>query len=298
MKYIFISPMPSTPSGGVAFLYSIVRLLNEVGINAIIYNERPFRPWWSSFTLDEKYIYDEKPESSIDDVLVIPEVLWRQYDNSKLRKICFVQNWLWCPELKPEDEVLVCSRYLANYVQRKWNVKLFGKVTPFLDDIWYSDTKVGNSVLVYARRNDYWPTMVDLLHKNDYTVNLVSEPTSQTVLAKLLSTSDYYAHLSHPEGFPAASMEAMRSRAVVVGTTGGGGNELMHGRYETAYVVQDPDNGHYDNSNHEFQNRIIQGINYLRDNREHRELCRTQAYNWSLRYTADSTKKELKRIFS
>lgn len=296
MKYIFICPRPSTPSGGVDFIHRIVRLLNELGINAVVYHEEPFQIWWSSFQLSEEYIFNEKPISEIDDVMVIPEVRWHDYSNSKLRKICFLQNWLWCPKLDAGTEVLVCSRYLANYATRTWNANVIGKVTPFLDDIWKSAEKIENSVLLFARRNDYWQSMKDMLLESGFTVDLITEPLSQLEIAKRMSTADYYVHLSHPEGFVAAALEAMRSGAIVVGTTGGGGGEIMHQK-ETAWTVQDPTTGHYDNSNGEYQSRIMEGLLHLRGNKEDRERIREQACQWSLRYTQEATKQELKRIF-
>lgn len=296
----FICPKPETPSGGVWFIHRIVKLLNDAGVPARVIQTEPFVVWWDANPIPDEYIStlrDAAPCTTI----VVPEVAWPLMNFENSRKICFVQNRMWLPQeletYRGRLEVIVPSRYLANYMVREWGAKVLGKITPFLDeDVWRPTPKTKDRVLVVARRNPYHEAVAYALSEQGYLVDYVTTPQSQRDLAEHLCYAEYYVHLTHPEGFPMACLEAMRMGTLVVGTTGGGGNEFMF-HDETAWVVQDPDNGHYGNPQ-EFVHRVVEGMAVLRADHEKRSRVWQSAYNWSLRYNAERTTHELLKVFA
>ena len=299
MTVYFQCPKPSTPSGGVLFIHQIVQLLNEIGIKSFVWTPEPFEVWWSANPfLPEQIVKSIQPGHG--DIVVIPEVGWPASEMNGAKQVLFVQNYIWLNQEafrnNPVD-ALVCSRFLANHMQRVFNASVVGKITPFLyDDVWNPTPKEANRTLVFARRNPYHEKMRDALEADGFPVEYVTEQLTQRQVADLLKRCEFYVHLSHPEGFPIACLEAMRSGTIVVGTTGGGGNEFMLGKDETAVVVQDPENGRY-GSSEEFINRIMEEMNRLREDAGLRSRLWTQALDWSKRYTAEATKQELREIF-
>jgi len=297
-KVYFICPKPETPSGGVWLIHRIVGLLNQMGIESYVWTPKPFEVTWDAHPIDPAFVKNSI-QPGRDDIVVVPEVNWPSTDMNGARLIIFVQNYIWINQEafrnNPAD-VLVCSRFLANRMQRLFDAKIIGKITPFLDDdVWFPSPKQTNRTLIFARRNNYHAKMRDLLESDGFPVEYITESLTQRQIAEKLSQCEFYIHLTHPEGFPMACLEAMRSGTIVVGTTGGGGNEFMQNG-ETAVCVQDPDNGGYGNPD-EFLRRIMEQMVALRNNPGDRSRIWTQAHAWSMRYNAEATKADLKQIF-
>jgi len=297
MIYV-LCPKPDAPSGGVWFLARIVQLLNGLGIEARLVKMEPFSIYWDAHPISESQVIT--PASMLlGHTLVIPEVIWPTTLESK-RKILFVQNQTWMSKelelYRQHDQALVCSRYLANYLKRHYPVEVIGKITPFLDpDVFNPTPKQKDRTLVIARRNPYHAKMRAALEEAGFPVTYVTSPLTQRQIAEKLADCEFYVHLNHPEGWPMACAEAMRAGTIVVGTTGGGGNDFMYDG-ETASVVQDPENGHYGDKD-EFIRRIMDKMLYLRTHDEVRSRIWTQAHNWVLRYTAQATSQDLLKVF-
>lgn len=299
MTIYFACPKPALPSGGVWYIHRLAGLLNEIGIDARVWTPQPFDVWWDSHPIDASLVM-QSISPCRGDTVVIPEVNWPASDMNGARNILFVQNYVWLDKYvfdsNPGD-TLVCSRFLANHMQRVFNARVIGKLTPFLDDdVWFPSPKVANRVLIVARRRpDQAESLRQKLEANGFSVDYVTDALSQRDLSGHFRSSEFYVHLVYPEGFPMICLEAMRSGTIVVGTTGGGGNEFMHNG-ETAICVQDPENGRYFNED-EFVNRIVDQLLILKGDSDKRSRIWTQAHSWSLRYTAEETKKELKAVF-
>lgn len=295
----WLCPKPDSPSGGVFFIHKIVQVLNEIGIEAKVVQLTPFEVWWSAHSIPLDYIttVDNAPRDV--DVLVIPECLHGYKDTFGAKRVMtFVQNTMWMDKSLNWDgvELLVCSAYLRNNMERNYpQAKVVGKLTPYLEEgVWQPTPKTANKVLVSARRNNYFLEVSNLLIDNGYEVVLLDGSKTQRELAEILSSCEYYVHLVHPEGFPMACLEAMRMGTLVVGTTGRGGIEFMHNR-QTAVVVPDPIAGRYEKK--EFAPRILEAINYLRNDANERDKIWRRAYDWSLRYDKNALIKELKAVF-
>ncbi len=299
MTVYFICPKPALPSGGVWYLHRLAGLMNEIGIESKVWTPQSFDVWWDAHPVDPSIVMKSIAPGR-GDIVVVPEVNWPASDMNGAKNILFVQNYVWLDKYvfdsNPGD-TLVCSRFLANHMQRVFNARVIGKITPFLDDdVWFPGPKIANRVLIVARRR---PELADILRQcleaANFTVDYVTEPLSQRDMSDHFKDAEFYVHLVYPEGFPMICLEAMRSGTIVVGTTGGGGNEFMH-HGETAVCVQDPESGGYFNGS-EFINRIVDQLVILRSDSDKRSRIWTQAHSWSLRYTAEETKKELKAVF-
>jgi len=290
----WLCPKPDAPSGGCWFIHRLAHMLNDLGVASFVHQVEPFDVWWDAHPVPSQAIASEPPRSS--DTVIVPEVMW-PLPAVYARQILFIQNRQWLvKELDYQDsEVLVCSRYLANWVERTYRVKPLGKITPFLDDdVWNPTPKQSNRTLVIARRNPYHAQMRDLLEASGFPVEYVTEALTQRQMAAKLADCEFYIHLNHPEGFPMACLEAMRMGTIVVGTTGQGGNEFMFHR-ETALVVQDPETGRYPVQ--EYLSAILEQMVLLRGDADLRSKMWQQAYAWSQRYTAEATRAELSAVF-
>jgi hypothetical protein len=296
MTAYFIAPKSADPSGGIWFIHRLAGMLPDASVS----QEEPFEVFWDAHPEKQGHRLDMNkcPAPTGADTTIIPEVRWGNYQGLPGRKILFVQNRMWLDKrLDLADvEAWACSRYLCNYLKRVHGISS-KKVTPFVDhDVWHTVPKRDRQVLVMARRNPYYEDMLERLRQADWPFVAVHHPVSQRELAGHLAQSDYYVHLTHPEGFPELCLEAMRSRTVVVGTTGGGGCELMF-HMQTAYVVQDPQSGHYGKGEAgngvEFIDRILAALNFLQGDLARKEKIRAQGYHWSLGYTEERTRKEL-----
>lgn len=290
----FLTPKSDSPSGGIWFLGRLAGMLVP---DACVAQTESFGVWWDAHPEKQAPTFSRNLEPKDGDALVVPEVLFDAFRNPFLfphsRKIMFLQSETWLD--KRFDlrgiEAWTCSRYLCNYLKRVHGISS-RKITPFVDDdVWHSVEKHDRQVLVMARRNAYYEDMIHRLEQENWPFVAIDKPISQRELAGYLAESDYYVHLTHPEGFPELCLEATRSKAVVVGTTGGGGVEFMFDK-QTAWVIQDPHSGHYDDGA-VFVDRVMAGLNYLQSDLARKEKIRTQAFDWSLRYTEEQTRKEL-----
>lgn len=294
-------PKPDAPSGGVWFIHRLAHLLAQSGRPSFVVQTEPFDVWWDARPTPAGLI-TIKPAAMPGDTLILPEVMWSPtYVTSfpGARPIMFLQNYIWlseekreaCRKLKPE--ILVCSRFLANWCQRVLGVRPIGIVNPYLDpDTWYSGIKEPNSVVIFARRGQEMAARLEReLLEDAFSLLTIYSPLTQKEIAFHLSHTQYYVHHVEPEGFPMAALEAQRSGTVVVGTTGGGGNEFMH-HEETALVTPGPEMGHYGDPQ-VFVDRMVIMLNRLRDDEALRVKMGMQAWEWSLRYNEATTTAQL-----
>jgi len=293
MTVYFLSQKPAAPSGGCWFLARLAGMLPD----AVVAQTDPFLVDWDAHPEKQARTTLGPLEPTSKDVIVVPEFLWDAFRNPSLfpltRKVMFLQSETWLDKRFDLHgvEAWTCSRYLCNYLKRVHGIPS-KKITPFVDDdVWHTVPKRDRQVLVMARRNPYYEDMLERLGQAGWPYIAIHKPISQRELSDYLAESDYYVHLTHPEGFPELCLEAMRSKTVVVGTTGGGGVEFEFDM-QTAKVIQDPRSGHYED-NGEFVNRVMNGLEFLQGDLARKEKIRNQGYDWSLRYTEEQTKKEL-----
>lgn len=305
-------PKPETASGGVWFIHRLGAMLAKSGVASRVCQLKDgFDVWWDAHPTSPDLPLVINPELGgvpevEGDTIVVPEVLWPMESRPGVRQILFLQNYIWlggeARELirSQRPEILVCSRYLANWCIRELAVRPIGILHPYLDDdVWAPTPKEANRVLMYARRSDEEFHMAERLEvaieSAGFPVWVVRQDVSQRQLRDLLDKAEFYVHHVEPEGFPMAALEAMRCGVIPVGTTGGGGNEFMFND-ETALVAPGPKLGHYTDPDI-FVKRVVSMLERLRGDADLRSRLWTKGHEWSLRYNAAATAAELAKVF-
>lgn len=305
-------PKPDAPSGGVWFIHRLAQLCQGAVLPARVVRvgAEPWDVWWDAHPVNESDLpLRISPDGGSyphteGDTIVVPEVMWAGVPDQGARKIMFLQNYIWLGEdtrqrlrEAPATEILVPSRYLYNWCERVLGVTPIGILTPFLDaDAWAPTPKTANLTVLYARRN---PDMAERLAAGiqaaGFPLEVIIGDYSQRDLRSWLDRAEFYVHHVEPEGFPMAALEAMRSGVIVVGTSGGGGNEFMFND-ETALVTPGPLLGRYEDPGI-FVAKVVGQLERLRADAGLRSNLWTQAYAWSLRYRPDATVAQLQKVF-
>jgi hypothetical protein len=300
MSYYWLCPKPAAPSGGVQFINRLSALMFKMGFESYVVKENPFEVWWDEqmpVVPELDYVPMDKPGT-----VIIPEVLWNDQKNNfpGHSTICFMQNWQWMDKRLDWSGVdtITCSRYLSNYAKREFHMNVLGIIRPYLEEtpFVFNDHKLAeNSVMLMERRNGLASKLYEKFSALGFATGYIAQDMSRTDLAGLLNKYQFYVHPVTPEGFPLICLEAMRSGALVVGTSGGGGNEFMFDG-ENCIVTQDPIHGFI--SEDEFVQQMVDGVCKLQDNPDKRKDMAKKAYDWSLRYTEQATMDDLKKAFS
>lgn len=295
----WLCPKPSAPSGGVLFVHRLAELLdrNIVGMSRVTQVPESFDVWWGASPIDKK-IYSNRMmnESYPTDITIIPEGMWHNEKGNWPNPIMFCQNWLWLDKRIPLKgvKIITVSRHLSNYLQREYQgANVVGIIHPYVGKVFdYNPSipKTKNRVIVVSRRNNLGEMIRPMLSQAGYDIDFIDKPISQAEIAEHFSKAEYYVHLVSPEGWPQICLEAMRAGTLVVGTTGGSGNEFMF-HEQTAMVAQDSVYGQV--SDQEMLNRIVVLLGRLRDNEQLKAEMRSKAAEWSHRYTEEATTKEL-----
>ena len=307
MTIFWMCPKPDAPSGGVWFIHRLARLCQCLGYQTQLVKEK-FPVWWDAHPAENVETFEQVMVED-GDTVIVPECWWHQVEQlnmvrgaggTVIRMVMLLQNHIWLNKeyfRAHPGPVIVCSQYLANWLEREYGQKPIGIVNPYLDDdVWSVTPKVRRRVLFYSRRTDQ--RLVDYLFDNlqakGYHPYVVADPKTQWQLAAHFDEAEYYLHLAEPEGFPMACLEAMRSGTLVIGTTGGGGNEFMFdGR--TALTVAGPVMGHYEGGYQwqEFGEKLIERLQAIDQDDAARSRMWQLARNWSLRYTEVETEAQL-----
>lgn len=285
------------------YIHRWAGLLHCAGVPSCVVQMEPFDVYWDANP--EVYrgiVYTlAGVNPQLEDTLIIPEVLWGARLPEALsivqRRLCLFQNPIWAtPEYKNDSpETIVPSRFLYNHVTREHGASVPGIVSPYLDPHpWRPTAKQANRVLLLSRRNKHYKSLSDAIQAGGFPLTEVEHPVTQEELFRRLESAEYYVHSVYPEGFPMIALEAMRSGTIVVGTTGGGGNEFMF-HQQTAMVVQDPRAGCYGDPAI-FVDGIVDALNTLRSDPDLRSRLWTNAHSWSLQYTAERTTKQLNQL--
>jgi len=307
MTIHWMCPRPDAPSGGVWFIHRLARLTQSLGYVTQLVKEN-FTVWWDAHPVDN---VDELEQAIVDDgdTIIVPECWWHKVSELNMvkggagtvvRMVMFLQNHIWLDKeyfRSNPGPVIVCSQYLANWVEREYGIKPLGIVNPYLDDdVWSVQPKVRRRVLLFSRRAD--PKLIDYLFdalpEAGFRPYVVADAKSQHEMATYFDEAEYYLHLVEPEGFPMICLEAMRSGTLVIGTTGGGGNEFMFDG-QTALTVAGPVMGKYEGAYQwqEFGAKLVERLKQLDTEAEMRSRMWQLARNWSLRYTEAETRVQL-----
>jgi hypothetical protein len=244
---VHILPQNPTICGGIKVHYQLSELERELGYDSFIaFPDGAVAPSWFSHgckVVDYSTAKSLKPDCVIgwEDLSVL-----RGFDSSS-KKIAYIQG----EALLPHDSSF---EGLHVWYSSHWNrraIPFHGDlVSPWIDPTVFhpaerpSFLSLPVSVLFQARKDGRarWNQVAQYIPdaiKDSFTPVCLPDVPEEHFAHSLRSNDIFFAH-SYPEGFGLPALEAMASRALVVGYTGGGGSEFMRPG-DNAFVARDGD---------------------------------------------------------
>lgn len=289
------------PVGGIKVIYQHCLLLQELGFDAYPVLMGTYKGNFFGYDFEYKNYSDVIASIQSEDIVVATE--FAPYEGllfEKARKILFLQNWIGLRRRLHDkdkaksykdigyDEVITCSDYCSHYVFE--NMGIHAKtITNGIDLHQFQplpSKRVSGRILAMSRKNPKdLEKIIQLLQNTPYEIKVVDRLT-QEELIKEYQKADIFLATGYPEGFSLPPIEAMACGCVVVGFTGGGGNEFMVDK-QTALVAEDGDC-------EVVANKLI----YLLDNPKLKETIREQGYLKSQEYSLDNTKSNLNVFYT
>jgi len=266
-KVFYLSPTSNTPIGGIRVFYLHAETLTKNGISAfVIHSSDWFKCDWfesNAFTISFskmlKYFDKEK------DILVIPEIYIgdvKLFEDIK-NIIIFVQNYGFLNtnsaiKYKNNIRFITCGKYITNKLKNDLKIKSKIIYTP-VDQMFVPNELVRNKkrimYLVRKQANNEVMYVKNKIFQEfpEYEFVGVKNIPTRKELVKEYQKSNIFLALSYPEGFPFPPIEAMACGCLVVGYTGGGGDEFMIDN-KTAFVTKD---GNIDELYNKLKNAIL-----------------------------------------
>ena len=247
-NFIFLSPMPRFPTGGVRVIYKYSEILNSCGYDSCICHPlRNYKYKW--FDGDVKF--HTKSYLTEKDHLVIAEGLLGQLEPKYLHDRCnfsiFVQNPYYLRGdqrfsdidkieycFKKATSILCVSEDTSNIIRL-----YFPHVTnKIIRTIWsidsdnYDQKFRKTKIITYMPRKNlsHCNLVVDCLKYNlakNWRIKPIENLTTDGVI-KLLNSSSIYLSFGSFEGLPAPPVEAAIAGNIVIGYHGNGGKEYWN----------------------------------------------------------------------
>lgn len=287
------------PVGGIKVMYQHCLILRELGYNAYPLLLGDYVGDFFGFNIQTKHIREVGYDLDYDDVVVSMDLDPYQglmFNNSK--KLLFMQNGaLHVTERLKEldacksyldigyDYVITCGQYCSNKVWKEMGIPSFA-ITNGIDVEKFKpkpDIRVPYRVLAMSRKNPSdLDAIVKIMHENQIAFDLrVVDGLTEDELIKEYQKSDIFLATGYPEGFSLPPLEAMSCGCVVVGFSGGGGNEFMLDN-KTALVATDGD-----------CEGAAKKLIFLLKNKEVKEKLRLNGIAEASKFTINNTKKML-----
>lgn len=289
-------PENQTCCGGIKVHYDLCEIERELGIESVIaFPDKNKIPTWFKRDVGEILSYDEVKEKVPDkkkkQTLVIgwedPEVLDKYFAGFK--RACYIQgDVFWRGQQAYAGKYLICSN---KYIQVKTNAYNCDIIEPFIrPEIFYPGDKLKfktlpYKVLVQARKGG--KEAVDKLiasapenyHSGEFDFKIIEDMNEEEFATELREADIFFAH-SFPEGFGLPALEAMASRTLVIGFSGGGGINFMENGNNCFYASD----GDYQRLNLLFNEVLSAG---------QLETVLDKAYGISKKYSRENTKNQL-----
>jgi len=243
------------PVGGIKVIYQHCIILKKLGYNVYPVLMGSYTGNFFGYNLDFKSINDVGYNLNQGDIIVCPEyVFYQGLKFTGCTKILLNQSQSWRyidDRLKEKDSgrnyielgydyVLNCSEYLREMLKIKMNLDSY-VITNGIDQVKFfpaPEKRIKNRVLALSRKHPDDIKKIKARLKgynfNFYTVDDLTE----NELIEEYQKADIFISTGYPEGFSLPPLEAMSCGCVVVGYTGGGGDEYMV-ENTTALVAQD-----------------------------------------------------------
>lgn len=288
------------PVGGIKVIYQHCMLLRELGFEAYPVLMGKYKGNFFGFDVEYKKYSEVKGSVKSDDIVVATEFAPYQgllFD--KAHKILFLQNWIGLRRRLYDkdknksykdigyDHVITCSNYCSRYVAEHMGITA-ETITNGIDleqFTTFPSKRINKRILAMSRKNPQdLEKIIRLIQSTPYEIKVVDGLTQEELINEY-QKSDIFLATGYPEGFSLPPLEAMASGCVVVGFTGGGGNEFMVDN-QTALIADDGD-----------CEAVANKLFYLLDNEDFKETIRQQGYMKSQNYSLDNTKTMLKDFY-
>ncbi len=243
MIYSYIPLTQNKPIGGVGALMEYIYSINQIaGISAgAVLSDSPYIKDWVESSFNNIDIYPTNHEVGEKDVIIIPEVCPDVAKNyPKAKKYLSVLNWKYYEDSLGRNDpaqlgyqhIVTNSLYGHTYLKHK-NVTLpITIVSPIINQDLYSITKPfndrsHNSIVILNRKNTHHiQPILNYLKDKAHQVTIVNNINPDS-LANIFNNNQIFISLGYPEGFGRPAAEAMACGCIVVGFTGGGGNDFL-----------------------------------------------------------------------
>jgi glycosyltransferase involved in cell wall biosynthesis len=291
------------PVGGIKVMFQHCEMLNSLGFSAHPLQMGSYLGNFFGYDLDVKHIDDVGFHLNNDDVIVCPEFLpYLGLEFSGAKKILFNQSQSWRyleQRLKPEDMgknyitlgydyVINCSEHLCRMLKLKMDIDSY-PITNGIDQRKFfpkSQKRVKNRVLALSRKHpDELKKIMQGLEKTALEFRVVDGLTEDEIVNEY-QQADIFLATGYPEGLPLPQLEAMNCGCVVVGFSGGGGDEYMQ-HMVTSLVAKD--------GNCE---QVVEQLTMLSNNDALKEIIRNNGVKKAKEYTLQNTKTMLNNFFS
>lgn len=297
---IHVLPENYSPCGGIKVHYEMCELEREMGINSIISfpSSERFPSWMERRNVGRIMNYREARELGYlelkkgKDVLVIG---WEDKDVldvefSSFTRSCYIQGdvyWRGFPYYEGKH-IFTNSEYVKSKIKKEVPV-----VTPYINSkIFFPSRKVKfgkypHKVLIQGRKGGKEALQKILsyreegFYKGRIQFELVGDMGEKEFGSRLRDSDIFLSH-SFPEGLGLPPLEAMSSKTLVIGFSGGGGSEYMKNG-ENCFYTED---GRY-----EKVTDILDHV--LRMSREEIEVVVLNGYKTSQSFNKENTKKQL-----
>jgi glycosyltransferase involved in cell wall biosynthesis len=290
------------PVGGVKVTYQHCLMLRELGYDAYPLIMGDYIGDFFGYDLEVKHIDEIGFELSEQDVIVAPEFspyLGLSFQNSI--KIIFNQSQSWRyhhNRLTVEDEgknfidmgydyVINCSQHLCDKLKEMMGVDSYA-ITNGIDTSRFfpkPEIRVNQRVLALSRKHpEKLKEIMGLAAHLGFDFHIVDGLTEAELIQEY-QQSDIFLATGYPEGLPLPQLEAMNCGCVVIGFSGGGGDEYMING-ETALVAQDGD-----------CDGVVELLAQLQSEPELKERIRNKGLEKAETYSLGNTKQMLKHFF-
>ena len=232
------------PVGGIKVMYQHCQLLTQLGYQAYPLLMGKYHGNFFDYDVKTKKIKEIGYQLSDSDIVVSPEFLpYLGLQFSQAKKIIFnqSQSWLYHQQRVKAvdrdkdflalgyDNIICCSDYLTDLLQQYTGLQAT-TITNGIDHHRFCprpEKRISRRVLALAGKNTpQLQTILELAKKRDFSFRIV-DGLSESMLIDEYQQADIFLAIAYPEGFCLPPLEAMHCGCVVVGFTGGGGNEYM-----------------------------------------------------------------------
>jgi glycosyltransferase involved in cell wall biosynthesis len=289
------------PVGGIKVMYQHCLMLNQLRIKAVPLKLGDYDGNFFNYGIVPEHIKGVGYKLKPDDVIVCPEVnLYLGLQFSGCRRVLFNQSQSWRyidARLRPEDTgknylelgydyTINCSEHLSKMLQLKLGMASYA-VTNGIDQTRFfpiPHKRVAKRILALSRKHpDDLQKIISMTAHLGFDFQIVDGLTEDELIQEY-QQADIFLATGYPEGLPLPPLEAMNCGCVVVGFTGGGGQEYMLDG-ETALVAEDGDCG-----------AVAAKLELLLD-MKFKEKVRKAGFNKAKQYTLDNTKAMLSAFY-